>query len=1123
MKSNSSDDSPTTAIASNIMESVRQHPSISLTTSNNGGIQNQLSTSLTNNNSNTLSPLKRNNMFCSTAFESSGSGDGDLFDFELRSSKMKSTTSTPTTPVTSNTRNNMNFPISSSTNPIINNQQVDVTIDHQPNKEAKDESDYGVNISDTSSTMTSLEPLGAIIFEQNSIEELSFEGKQLNDETFLRGVTLNIDKGVIINLQNQLQNHLQQYSLNTARPIAADDPQQYHLRALQNVKELNLSENQLYRFPFSLFFLNLPSSLLSLGSPQHRKNNDLLLPNITKLDISRNILKVSRIESILKKQKNFEKILEKERKEYLKGESSSSHRKVSLSLFKNQENKDSNLSEEDHRSYRYESLKELKMNFNQLKVYPLFVHTFFPRLAKLDLSFNHLNSESIELSENRNSKSLQTMFEKERGVKQKKLGLFNRKNQHNNDNSPPNFLSVHSGSDVETSPVVSNIPTNEIWSPNTSANVDEKIFTKSHSNPINPNTRFFEAGTSDPSLTELDLSSNLFKNFPISLKLRNLRILKLNKNVQMNPMAEKSNIGDVSKKEMKLLAESSEKGFDFDSDLHRVCKDNLPNLEYLEMVDCKFVTFPSNILCIEPLKTLIFDKNPFGAGSLQHRSQQIVQKVKILSKDKNTSPNILEKISDDSDINDSLLRGFPDLTQIGSKFSIGLTKLSVNSCRLNLEQDLPRILKFLPTLKCLKASNNLFKGKIDSTFEVYSNIEDLDLSNNYLQGFSFNIFPNAKLINLENNKICEEITWIPNSIISFNLQNNLFSGDLEKIISKCTGLEELIVSKNNFTSLPLIDNFPLLRSYKVSENKISLSQFPLLASNNFDMNNLEAVEIANHGILDIPSEFFTRCSNVSVLDLSSNFIRSIPSEIARLTKLTHLYLKYNEISDLVEESFMTLASLKYIEAKQNSKRVSQLIESDSNLHKWLVDHSIDISENSFKEPDLIEPTLYLGCKQSSSHYSTLKNIGITHILTIASEFNPRFHDREYSSLPDFTEKLSFIESSHEFVTKHVKMKETQNTDLIATFEECLPFIEEGTDQSQGPRKILIHCHVGINRSASIVIMYLMKKNQWTLNESLKFVRDKRPIVLPMPEFVKQLKQYNIQLRKERKKDSGVGF
>ena len=102
MKSNSSDDSPTTAIASNIMESVRQHPSISLTTSNNGGIQNQLSTSLTNNNSNTLSPLKRNNMFCSTAFESSGSGDGDLFDFELRSSKMKSTTSTPTTPVTSN-------------------------------------------------------------------------------------------------------------------------------------------------------------------------------------------------------------------------------------------------------------------------------------------------------------------------------------------------------------------------------------------------------------------------------------------------------------------------------------------------------------------------------------------------------------------------------------------------------------------------------------------------------------------------------------------------------------------------------------------------------------------------------------------------------------------------------------------------------------------------------------------------------------------------------------------------------------------------------------------------------------------------------------------------------------
>ena len=123
------------------------------------------------------------------------------------------------------------FPITNIQTSSVNiaNQQTmaEVGLDQLVNKEVTkdDMSDYGAHISDTASTL-SVNNVGVgesigIIFEPNEDEDMSFEGKQLNDESFMRNITLNIDKGVLTNLQNQLQNNLHNYSL--ARPIASDE------------------------------------------------------------------------------------------------------------------------------------------------------------------------------------------------------------------------------------------------------------------------------------------------------------------------------------------------------------------------------------------------------------------------------------------------------------------------------------------------------------------------------------------------------------------------------------------------------------------------------------------------------------------------------------------------------------------------------------------------------------------------------------------------------------------------------------------------------------------------------------------------------------------------------------
>jgi protein-tyrosine phosphatase len=61
------------------------------------------------------------------------------------------------------------------------------------------------------------------------------------------------------------------------------------------------------------------------------------------------------------------------------------------------------------------------------------------------------------------------------------------------------------------------------------------------------------------------------------------------------------------------------------------------------------------------------------------------------------------------------------------------------------------------------------------------------------------------------------------------------------------------------------------------------------------------------------------------------------------------------------------------------------------------------------------------------------------------------------------------------------------------------------------RPIVFHCHQGISRSATMLIAYLMKRNQWTFRRAATEVSKKRRIVCPKPCFFGQLMQYEKQL------------
>ena len=61
------------------------------------------------------------------------------------------------------------------------------------------------------------------------------------------------------------------------------------------------------------------------------------------------------------------------------------------------------------------------------------------------------------------------------------------------------------------------------------------------------------------------------------------------------------------------------------------------------------------------------------------------------------------------------------------------------------------------------------------------------------------------------------------------------------------------------------------------------------------------------------------------------------------------------------------------------------------------------------------------------------------------------------------------------------------------------------------KKVLVHCEVGVSRSASCIIAYLMKSKQMNFKDAYSFCKEKRTIISPNPGFTMQLYEYQMKL------------
>lgn len=135
--------------------------------------------------------------------------------------------------------------------------------------------------------------------------------------------------------------------------------------------------------------------------------------------------------------------------------------------------------------------------------------------------------------------------------------------------------------------------------------------------------------------------------------------------------------------------------------------------------------------------------------------------------------------------------------------------------------------------------------------------------------------------------------------------------------------------------------------------------------------------------------------------------------------------------------------------------------------------------------DEVWPRLYIGDQHSAENRADLSAHHITHILN-AAHSERRGEPNMYKSM-----KTTYM---------GIEARDSCDFDMSVNFQSAADFIHRALS---GGGTVLVHCHVGVSRSATLVLAYLMLKQSLTLVEAICAVKDNRGVI-PNRGFLRQL-------------------
>ena len=144
--------------------------------------------------------------------------------------------------------------------------------------------------------------------------------------------------------------------------------------------------------------------------------------------------------------------------------------------------------------------------------------------------------------------------------------------------------------------------------------------------------------------------------------------------------------------------------------------------------------------------------------------------------------------------------------------------------------------------------------------------------------------------------------------------------------------------------------------------------------------------------------------------------------------------------------------------------------------------------------DKIEDGLWLGDRGVYDKHQEYKRFQ-TIVTILVDEEVERYNIRQY------TEPRNWL---------HIDLEDDECIDISQHFLQVINHVEAARKRGDC---VLIHCAAGVSRSVTIMAAYLMWKHQWTRDQALDYIRERRNQIRPNDGFLQQLALFEGTLAK----------
>ena len=369
-------------------------------------------------------------------------------------------------------------------------------------------------------------------------------------------------------------------------------------------------------------------------------------------------------------------------------------------------------------------------------------------------------------------------------------------------------------------------------------------------------------------------------------------------------------------------------------------------LEELAIVGCRIDKIPDNaFLGLTRLKGLTIKSESAGVLSLTSGAFNGLANLQKLDLSENTvrflPPGTLCMLPNLSDLNVSHneIESISDLSlpDHGGQAGVCLRNLQTLDISHNELTAVTVIqLQGWQRLQKLNLNHNLIRYLDHDVFQLSSNLQYLDVSNNQLSTLPLTIFSAPKLVHL-------------------SLANNSISSLPTEIFANQENLQHLDVSGNLLSSTEIK---PALFQHlsNLTELDLSGNQIGKLRKKTFwNLTKLETLKISRNKLQKLPNKLFQNQANLGTLFLSKNLLTRVSNEALQgAQQLSQLLLDNNLIEELEDQVFTNLSSVTVLDLSFNNLlKVPKTLKALQNLQ------SIDLSKNFITElEDVALPQLW---------------------------------------------------------------------------------------------------------------------------------------------------------------------